>query len=65
MKKRKATQMQGGVMYAVIGILIMVALVNYAGFIVTARMHLESATVAHEALRQIESLAFHKTVKNK
>ena len=57
--------MQGGVMYAVIGILIMIALVNYAGFIVTARMHLESATVAHEALRQIESLAFHKTVKNK
>ena len=57
--------MQGGVMHAVIGILIMVALVNYAGFIVTARMHLESAAAIDEALRQMESLDFHKTVKNK
>lgn len=55
--------MKSDLLTAAVGILAIVTILGYAGFLLSAKMHFEAAAQRDEALKQLDTIAFTRELK--
>ena len=56
--------MKSDLLTAFVGILTIATILSYAGFLISAKTHFEAAAKRDEALKQLDTLAFTRELKN-